>query len=140
MKKIVLSLVFCISLIISLSFYFVKNKGVRKIFIFPSNSGNILEDRRIPSNKNYDSYVKELLLGPTQERGLPIFEKGTRPKNCILKKGTLYVDLTAEAMQSDFKKMGFKARKKLMEKNLKKNFASIRHLVIFVEGKECLET
>lgn len=140
MKRIVLSLFFVVSLSVSVYLYSAGHKGARRVFIYPSSSGKILEDRRISacSNEKYAGYVDELLLGPAQETALPIFATGTRAKSCSFSKGTLYVDLSSEAMQSDFKKIGFAARKKLMEKNIKRNFFSVRHLVIFIDGKECL--
>ena len=56
---------------------------------------------RVPSEEGYRYYVDELLLGPIQDQGSPIFVRGTKVNSCFERDGILYVDLSKDCTMGD---------------------------------------
>lgn len=109
-NAVTLSLVF-LSLIVSIYFFIRKDgKRVRRTFEFESTS--VLSTSAFHSRRNIEAryflrqgakesiklYVDELLLGPITEQSRAIFALGTSAKSIDFSNGTLFIDLSSEAL------------------------------------------
>ena len=88
-----------------------------------------------PVQGNIAYYVDELLLGPIQDQGSPIFVRGTKVNSCFERDGILYVDLSKDLLAADPVNTDFNKKFELFKKNIKHNFRYIKEVVLFVDGK-----
>ena len=140
----ILSIVFLVSLLISLIFFAVSKDASRRIFIFPSaDTGEfIVEYRNL--NKNpvqgpVNLYIDELLLGSTVERTKNLFTPGTKVLSCFQRDHVLYLNLSSDLINMGEGVIDIKSGMDLLEKNIKKNFPKIHKIEIFVNGKMAFE-
>ena len=140
----ILTIVFLVSLLISLIFFAVSKDASRRIFIFPSaDTGEfIVEYRNL--NKNsiqgpINFYIDELLLGSTVERTKTLFTPGTKVLSCFQRDHVLYLNLSSDLINMGEGVIDIKSGMDLLEKNIKKNFPKIHEVEIFVNGKMAFE-
>ncbi|MDE5898949.1 MAG: GerMN domain-containing protein, partial [Treponemataceae bacterium] len=120
-------------------------RGRRYVFLFPSaGSGRLCaESRRLSARPGADAvaqYVDELLLGPVSEYCEPLFPVGTAALFCFVRSSTLFVNVSAEALQCAPVGADFHAVIALFEKNVRRNFPSIRSVDFFIDGNAVFET
>jgi hypothetical protein len=84
-------------------------------------------------------FVDELLLGPLTARYRILFSQGTRVLSCIQNGNTLYLDLSGEAMFNIDPAPPVRNAVDILEKNIKKNFSSIKIVEVFIDGKRVYE-
>lgn len=91
---------------------------------------------RKPVQGKVQSYVDELLLGPTVFRSRPLFSRGTKAEFCFQRGKTLYVGLNTQAIFQDSEAETFAEGLKLFEQNICRNFSGIRHVECFIDGHD----
>ena len=137
--RFILSLILIISLIISLLMFFVKKNTVRRMFVFPSVSGElVIEYRNLEKNPvqgDVHYFIDEILLGSQLERTKKIFTFGTEVLSCFQRDNQLYLDLSVDLLQMGENVIEIKQGFELLELNITKNFSDIKKIIFFVDGK-----
>lgn len=130
--------------LISLAVFICSNKGVRRVFYFPQFDGmhNASEVRNLPSKPVQGKvalFVDELLLGPETERCRPLFSPGTHAEFCFVRGNTAYIGLSKDVLYENAPATHIKQGTELFRKNILKNFAYIKSVELFVDGKPVFE-
>ena len=137
--RLILSIILIISLTVSLFLFFWKKNTVRRMFIFPSVSGElIVEYRNLDKNPvqgDVQYFIDEILLGSQIERTRKIFTFGTTVLSCFQRDEQLYLDLSSDLLQMDDNVIELKQGFELLRLNIKKNFSDIKKINFFVDGK-----
>ena len=137
--RLILSIILIISLTVSLFLFFWKKNTVRRMFIFPSVSGElIIEYRNLDKNPvqgDVQYFIDEILLGSQIERTRKIFTFGTKVLSCFQRDEQLYLDLSSDLLQMDDNVIELKQGFELLRLNIKKNFSDIKKINFFVDGK-----
>lgn len=137
--RLILSIILIISLTVSLFLFFWKKNTVRRMFIFPSVSGElIIEYRNLDKNPvqgDVQYFIDEILLGSQIERTRKIFTFGTTVLSCFQRDEQLYLDLSSDLLQMDDNVIELKQGFELLRLNIKKNFSDIKKINFFVDGK-----
>jgi hypothetical protein len=141
-KIIVISAVIVIAVIAALAV--ISRPGDRRVFYFLSYDDDKLhtEVRFLPEESIQGSvnlFIDELLLGPLTNRYRILFSQGTRVLSCIQSGGTLYLDLSEEALFNIDPAPPVHTAVDILEKNIKQNFSSINSVEIFIAGKKVYE-
>ena len=114
--------------------------GIRRVYNYSSADGlkTYIEIRYAPVKPvqgDIAYYIDELLLGPIQDLGVPIFVRGTKVNSCFERNGILYVDLSKDLLADDPIRADFNKKFELFKENIKHNFGNIKEIVLFVDGK-----
>ena len=137
--RLILSINMIISLVVSLVFFFGKKNTVRRMFIFPSLSGElIVEYRNLDKNPvqgEVQYFIDEILLGSQLERTKKIFTFGTKDLYCFKSDEKLYLDLSADLLQMGDNVIDIKEGFDILKLNITKNFSDIKKINFFVDGK-----
>lgn len=125
---------------ISFLCWLISFPGIRRVYNYSSLDGTktFIEVRYAPVNPvqgNIAYYVDELLLGPIQDQGSPIFVRGTKVNSCFERDGILYVDLSKDLLAADPINTDFNKKIELFKRNIKHNFGYIKEIVLFIDGK-----
>lgn len=137
-------LIACIlaSLVVSLFFFLISGTGTRKTFLFESEVTDSLsyEVRFLPKDSPHSGvrlYVEELLLGSMVPQVRPLFPAGTGVRSCFVRNNTLYLDLSAEAIQTQAGRPSETlVASELLRKNIFANFRNIDTIKLYIVGKE----
>lgn len=129
------------SFVISLAAFFLHSNKVRRLCLFRSyDSDRICSEvryfPRMKKNEAVTAFVEDLLLGPFTNRYRAIYPKGTKLEFCFSKGKTLYVGLSAEALNTDEEVTDIRRSAQLIRKNIVKNFTSFNKICIFIDGVE----
>ena len=105
--RFIFLIVLVLSLLVSLFFFFWEKNTVRRMFIFPSISGDlVIEYRNLDKNPvqgEVQYFIDEVLLGSQLERTKKIFTFGTKVLSCFQRDDQLYLDLSSDLLQmSDY--------------------------------------
>ena len=137
--RLILSIILIISFVVSLVFFFGKKNTVRRMFIFPSISGElIVEYRNLDKNPvqgEVQYFIDEILLGSQLERTKKIFTFGTKVLYCFQRDEQLYLDLSADLLQMGDNVIDIKEGFDILKLNITKNFSDIKKINFFVDGK-----
>ena len=137
--RLILSIILIISLIVSLFLFFWKKNTVRRMFIFPSVSGElIVEYRNLDKNPvqgDVQYFIDEILLGSQIERTRKIFTFGTKVLSCFQRDEQLYLDLSSDLLQMGDYVIDIKEGFDILRLNITKNFSDIKKINFFVDGK-----
>ena len=137
--RFILSFILIIILVVSLFFFFWKKNTVRRMFIFPSVSGElIIEYRNLDKNPvqgEVQYFIDEILLGSQLERTKKIFTFGTKVLSCFQRDEQLYLDLSADLLQMGDNVIDIKEGFDFLKLNITKNFSNIKKINFFVDGK-----
>ena len=137
--RLILSIILIISLVVSFVFFFGKKNTVRRMFIFPSISGElIVEYRNLDKNPvqgEVQYFIDEILLGSQLERTKKIFTFGTKVLSCFQRDEQLYLDLSADLLQMGDNVIDIKEGFDILKLNITKNFSDIKKINFFVDGK-----
>ena len=125
--------------LVSLVFFITNVSGRYYNFSFYISGTDTLvqENRRVYSIKDknrLNGYVGELLLGTTVKRASPIFPLGTKALFCFQRNDTLYLNLSQDALFNLENSLSLTKRINLLEKNIRKNFPSIKNVELFIDG------
>ena len=137
--RLILSIILIISLVVSLVFFFGKKNTVRRMFIFPSSSGELIVEYRSldknPVQGEVQYFIDEILLGSQLERTKKIFTFGTKVLSCFQRDEQLYLDLSADLLQMGDNVIDIKEGFDILKLNITKNFSDIKKINFFVDGK-----
>ena len=137
--RFILSFILIIILVVSLFFFFWKKNTVRRMFIFPSVSGElIIEYRNLDKNPvqgEVQYFIDEILLGSQLERTKKLFTYGTKVLSCFQREEQLYLDLSADLLQMGDNVIDIKEGFDILRLNITKNFSDIKTINFFVDGK-----
>lgn len=132
-------IVLVLSLLVSLFFFFWKKNTVRRMFIFPSISGDlVIEYRNLdkdPVQGEVQYFIDEVLLGSQLERTKKIFTFGTKVLSCFQRDDQLYLDLSSDLLQMGDYVIDIKEGFDILRLNITKNFSDIKTINFFVDGK-----
>lgn len=131
-----LSLVFAVSLLS----WAIGDRVYQSVLFFPQARGTALrgEPRNLPRTagreKKAELIASELLLGPVDPALVSAFPSGVRVESTILRRGSLYVDLSPDAALADPAKL--KIGLASMERSLRAGLPGIGRIVITIGGIE----
>lgn len=114
----------------------------RSVFYFPDAEKGVprTEIRYLPNVKGRDSrlelYVSEVLLGPVSPGLSPLFNKGTKLVDCMVRKDTAYINLSSEVLDPESGVAGYKQANEIFKKNVCTNFRSIAKIYLYFDGIE----
>ena len=137
--RFIFLIVLVLSLLVSLFFFFWEKNTVRRMFIFPSISGDlVIEYRNLdkdPVQGEVQYFIDEVLLGSQLERTKKIFTFGTKVLSCFQRDEQLYLDLSADLLQMGDNVIDIKEGFDFLKLNITKNFSDIKKINFFVDGK-----
>ena len=137
--RFIFLIVLVLSLLVSLFFFFWEKNTVRRMFIFPSISGElVIEYRNLDKNPvqgEVQYFIDEVLLGSQLERTKKIFTFGTKVLSCFQRDEQLYLDLSADLLQMGDNVIDIKEGFDILKLNITKNFSDIKTITFFVDGK-----
>ena len=137
--RFIFLIVLVLSLLISLFFFFWEKNTVRRMFIFPSISGELGSEYRNldknPVQGEVQYFIDEILLGSQLERTKKIFTFGTKVLSCFQRDEQLYLDLSADLLQMGDNVIDIKEGFDILKLNITKNFSDIKKINFFVDGK-----
>ena len=137
--RFIFLIVLVLSLLVSLFFFFWKKNTVRRMFIFPSISGDlVIEYRNLDKNPvqgEVQYFIDEVLLGSQLERTKKIFTFGTKVLSCFQRDDQLYLDLSSDLLQMGDNVIDIKEGFDILRLNITKNFSDIKTINFFVDGK-----
>jgi hypothetical protein len=114
----------------------------RSLFYFPESGKNGVsaEVRYIPHARGADArlslYVAELLLGPGAPGLLPLYSRNTAVRAAFVRKGSAYVDISAEALSAGDSPVSQEKAYSLFKKNVCTNFRNIDKIYLYIDGIE----
>lgn len=108
-------------------------------FVEPVSKAVVMEHRLIAEKNdlelNVELLIKDELLGPALLVRDSVFPAGTKLNHLLLRDGTLYADLSIEAMfPSAHSGLNFKDSIQILEKTITFNFPQIGDIVITIDG------
>jgi hypothetical protein len=133
----VLAVVFFFS---AISYAIYPGKFSKVVFYFPSLSGDrvVAEERYIPYRSSGEAYgellAKEIALGPITLFLAPVLPKGTQVETVMLREGTLFVDLAAEAALQGDLPLDIGRNLVLIKRSLMRNYPSLKKIVLTIGG------
>ncbi len=133
-----------IMLLLSALFYFHKAYGKKYVFIFPcvDEGKYVLETRYLKENPNKEQiayFADELVLGSGLERTKYLFTPGTKIISCFERNKIVYINLSADIIYMGHNVISIRDGIELLTKNIKKNFAHVEDVQVFVDGKYAFE-
>ena len=144
LPQIILAVLALLILLLSRIIYHTSTESYRRMFIFPSADDGkyIVEYRNLAKNPvqgDIQYYVDEILLGSGTERTKMLFTPGTVVLSCFQRESVLYLNLSSNLLEMGDGVIDIKAGFELLEKNIKKNFSSVKKVDFFIEGKSVFE-
>ncbi len=108
-------------------------------FVEPVSKAVVMEHRLIAEKNdlelNVELLLKDELLGPALLVRDSVFPAGTKLNHVLLRDGTLYADLSIEAMfPSAHSGLNFRDSIQILEKTITFNFPQIGDIVITIDG------
>ncbi|MBQ3319540.1 MAG: GerMN domain-containing protein [Spirochaetia bacterium] len=108
-------------------------------FVEPVSKAVVLEHRLIAEKHdlelNVELLIKDELLGPVLLVRDSVFPTGTRLNHVLLRDGTLYADLSSEAMfPSAHSGLNFNDSIRILEETIRFNFPEIEKIVVTIDG------
>ena len=111
----------------SITLYFPEEKTLRLREELRRSDGSADRESRAAA------VVAESLLGPGTRQRLPLFTPGVRLRSVLRRSGTLYVDLSADALQPS--SVPFPVAAEALRRSLDASAPGYGALVITIEGK-----
>ncbi len=132
------------AMLLSAGLYAKKAYGKKFVFIFPSvDEGKyLLETRYLKENPNKDTiayFTDELILGSGLERTKYLFAPGSKINSCFERDKIVYIDLSADIIYMGHNVISIRDGIDLLKENIKKNFAHVEDVQVFVDGKYAFE-
>jgi hypothetical protein len=141
---------FLVILAVSIALFLVSpSTRVRRVLFFPSTETRdepaktarlIAEERFLPRHRDADRDVRELveavLLGPAWHGEAPLFTQATTVRTLMVRRGVLYVDLSAVAAIPDpLLPMSLGEAAAALSRTIAFNFRWIREVALTVDGQ-----
>ncbi|HSV93413.1 MAG TPA: GerMN domain-containing protein [Desulfobacterales bacterium] len=137
-------------LALSLVVFLVPSPGrVRRVLFYPSTTTHaapgkparlVAEARLLPRHRDVDRDARELvdavLLGPAQHGEAPLFPASTAVRSLMVRRGVLYVDLSANAAIPDpIAPVPLQDAAAALSRTVRFNFPGIRQVAFTVDGQ-----
>lgn len=140
-RIIIFSSIFIIALTVSIIYIAGQIADNRFVFLFESltDDNEHVEVRylnTVPGEDEVTCYTRELLLGPSTNRYRPLFSNKTTVESCFLRDGTLYVNLSADALVHEGISSETEKACSLLKKNISINFKDVLDIKVFISGIE----
>jgi hypothetical protein len=107
--------------------------------MLPVSRGNVLAffSNRRSSSRELDitRYVEEALLGPVSSDYRPLFPRETRLRSLLYRNGTVYLDLSEEAVMPILEGGEVFLNMKTLYAGIRRNFPFVRDIRFFIGGK-----
>jgi hypothetical protein len=107
--------------------------------LLPVSRGDILSSNgsRQSSSRELDitRYVEEALLGPVSSNSMPLFPRETRLRSLLYRNGTVYLDLSEEAVLPPPEGGEVFMNMKTLYAGVRRNFPFVRDVRFFIAGK-----
>ena len=135
---------------LSLVLYLVSPSArVRRVLFFPTTATQtaagkaarlVAEERFLPRHRDADLDVRELveaaLLGPARHGAAPLFPSTTTIRTLMVRRGVLYLDLSARAAIPDpLAPLPMRAAADALRRAVRFNFRWIREVAFTVDGQ-----
>ncbi len=109
-------------------------------FISRRDGKPVVERRFLPRTFSREDavsrYVSEYLLGPTDVAAAALFDKEAALRSVLLRDGVAHVDLTPESAFPVETAGGVLNAGSILASGIERNFPSIKHVVVYIEGHE----
>jgi hypothetical protein len=129
--------------IIALSDYFFSGVIRRTIVFYSLDNGlESVEERFVARTGSAEgdirAFTEEIILGPAEWETAPLVDRTTSLNSLFLRSGTVFISLSGEAAlpQQDFTKGGLLENLRSMERDIKRNFMSVRNVRFFIGGQD----
>lgn len=126
-------------MLFSTVYFFCMPDKVRRTFVFPMNNGGLVtEIRYLADGKDketrIESYVRELVLGPRNHKGMSLLTPGTKINNIFVREDVLYMDFAESALLPGMNTVDNLLGLPLIEKNVFTNFKNIDTIILYING------
>ena len=114
----------------------------RRTFVFydVSDGHLIVENRMLRRGEDRETdirrYVEDALLGPLKHGGSLLFERGTRLQSLLYREGTVYADLSEQALFPVKEGQGVFHSLLVLDEGIRRNFTSVADVRLSIGGNE----
>jgi hypothetical protein len=128
-------------LLVGLIDYAASSRTARSFeFVSLKDGKPIVERRFIPRTFSREEaigrYVAEYLLGPADVEAAYLFDKNAALRSVIVRNGVANVDLSGDAAFPPLSGLDVRASMNILITGIKRNFPSIKHAKVYIEGHE----
>ena len=121
--------------------FFTLGLARRTFLFYDIDSGVVIvENRLLPVSRgarelDITRYVEEALLGPVSSNSMPLFPRETRLRSLLYRSGTVYLDLSEEALLPPLEGGEVFLNMKTLYAGIRRNFPFVRDVRFFIGGK-----
>ncbi|MDR2575734.1 MAG: GerMN domain-containing protein [Treponema sp.] len=125
--------------------FFTLGLARRTFLFYDIDSGVVIvENRLLPVPRggrelDITRYVEEALLGPVSSNSMPLFPRETRLRSLLYRNGTVYLDLSEEAVLPPPEGGEVFLNMKTLYAGIRRNFPFVREVRFFIAGKAAYE-
>jgi hypothetical protein len=125
---------------LALAEFFVSDLARRSFVFYNIDSGEIIVEQRMLRNAGSPEddiirYVEEALLGPFSRDAQLLFPRGTRLRSLLYRDGTVFVNLSSEAVMPVDVSAGSLRSFRTLNSGITRNFPSVGEVRFFIEGR-----
>ena len=140
--RLIFGALFLFLIVLSLSFYFLKQPWSPRVLFFPETvTGRLVGERRfLPPRRgltaNVELYVKELILGPADPLLSRVVPRDATLQSVLSRQGEVYVSLSKEIVDlSPDAVLSFDQAMQAIANGVLYNFPHVKRLYLLVEGQ-----
>lgn len=140
--RLIFGALFLFLIVLSLSFYFLKQPWSPRVLFFPETvTGRLVGERRfLPPRRgltaNVELYVKELILGPADPLLSRVVPRDVTLQSVLSRQGEVYVSLSKEIVDlSPDAALSFDQAMQAIARGVLYNFPRVKRLYLLVEGQ-----
>ena len=140
--RLIFGALFLFLIVLSLSFYFLKQPWSPRVLFFPETvTGRLVGERRfLPPRRgltaNVELYVKELILGPADPLLSRVVPRDATLQSVLSRQGEVYVSLSKEIVDlSPDAALSFDQAMQAIANGVLYNFPHVKRLYLLVEGQ-----
>ncbi|MCK5008275.1 MAG: GerMN domain-containing protein [Spirochaetales bacterium] len=140
--RLIFGALFLFLIVLSLSFYFLKQPWSPRVLFFPETvTGRLVGERRfLPPRRgltaNVELYVKELILGPADPLLSRVVPRDATLQSVLSRQGEVYVSLSKEIVDlSPDAALSFDQAMQAIASGVLYNFPHVKRLYLLVEGQ-----
>jgi len=140
--RLIFGALFLFLIVLSLSFYFLKQPWSPRVLFFPETAtGRLAGERRfLPPRRgltaNVELYVQELILGPADPLLSRVVPRDVTLQSVLSRQGEVYVSLSKEIVDlSPDAALSFDQAMQAIANGVLYNFPHVKRLYLLVEGQ-----
>jgi len=139
-KKVLLPILLLVLSAAAFADFFTSGLVRRSFVFFDIDSGiasveNRMLARSTSRERDLTRYVEEALLGPISPNSLPLFPRGTRLRSLLYRDGTVYADLSEEAVLPPAEGGEVRENMRTLLLGIKRNFPFVDDVRFFITGR-----